>query len=512
MAKKFPLEIVIGATDKASAAIKKITDRVDRINEPFSRLSKNMGKLTDATGLAKVGTSLAAVGSAAVTTAKRIAVGFTAATAAVSLFTYRTAMAADNIGDTAQRLNISTDALQAWTYGFEQADVAPEALNSSLDTLNKNLGLAKIGMGKSVKIFAGLGLDPKKFKTVDQLLPALAEKLSRISDPAKRAAIANRLLGDAGAQMAVKLAEGPQALRDMEAAARKASAVMDGSVIESAGVLDMRLKSLRATFAGVTGNAMGKLYPALIKIAEGLQAAIVKYQPQINAFAQRFADGIPSALDKTAQAFSQISAAVSPLIDFVGTLFEIFGAGNTILATFAVVVGGQLIVALFNLGVALAGLGVTMTAAFAAPALIIAGVIAAVAAGWYLYKNWDRVVGYFKKMFTDLRDGLAIIWNSIKTTAVEAFDWIYSKLQYHPLALIFKGMQWGIGKLGALGGSAQTPTMAPAIGAGAQSARRDQVEVKIDLSNLPPGTRTSATASDGVGFDLQRGYAMPGVN
>ncbi len=511
MPKQFPLEIVIAATDKASAAIKRITDRVDRINEPFARLSKNLGKLSDASGLSRVGSALSAVGSAAVDTAKRITLGFVAATTAVGLFTYRTAMAADTIGDTAKRLNVSTDALQAWTYGFDQADVGPEALTASLDTLNKQFGLAKIGMGKGLPILRGLGIDPKRVKTLDELLPLLADRLSKISDPAKRSAIATKLLGDAGSQMAIKLAEGPKALAEMVQAAKAAGAIIDPDTIEKAGKFDEVMKSLRATFKGVAGNAMGQLYPTLIKIAEAIQQAIIKYQPQINAFAQQFADKLPAALDKTFEAFGQISTAVSPLIDLVGKLFEIFGVGNTILGAFVLLVGAQLIGALFSLGLALAGLGVSLTVAFAVPALIIAGIAALIALGWTLYKNWDNVTKNLKTLWSNAGKELSEYWEAMKSGAVAAFDWIYSKLQNHPLFLLFRAQKWALGMAG-IGGGAPVGSAAP-IGVGVLPApQKQQVEVKVDLSNLPTGTRTEVQGSGGIDWQLSRGFAMPGAN
>jgi len=511
MPKQFPLEIVIAATDKASAAIKHITDRVDRVNEPFARLSKNLGKLTESTGLARVGTALAGVGTAALDTTKRIAFGFAAATTAVGLFTYRTAMAADEIGDVAARLNVSTNALQAWTYGFEQADVAPEALNSSLDTLNKNLGLAKIGMGKALPLFRGLGLDPKKFKTLDDLLPALADRLSRISDPVKRSAIATKLLGDAGSQMALKLAEGPKALRDMEEAARAVGAVIDPGVVENAGKFDMVWKSLRATFKGVAGNVMGELYPSIIDLTKALQRFLLDHRDEIKEWAKNFGEKLPDNIKKLSASFDRLRAAVQPIADVFKFFVDNIGLANTVLLALSVTIGGSLIGALFNLGIALAGLGISLTAAFLVPAAIIAGLGVLIYIGWQIYKNWDNITRNIRALWDRLVAGLKQNWEDIKLAAVAAFDWIYDRLQNHPLFLIFKGMRWAFGQIGSIGGSGPVASAAP-IGAGVSLAQpRQKVEVKVDLSNLPTGTRADASATDGVLFDLSRGWAMPGV-
>lgn len=517
MAKKFPLEIVIAATDKATAVLNRVADRMDRFNAPFQRLRKSFGQLADKSGLSGVGDALKSVGAAAINIGKKVALGITAASVALGFFTYRQAMAADAIGDTAARLHISTTAFQAWRFGFEQADVSQEAFTASLDTLNKNLGLAKIGMGKALPLFRALGIDPRKFKTVEQLLPALASRLSRISDPTKRAAIATKLLGEAGADMALTLARGPKALEAMEAAARRAGAVIDGSVIESAGVLDMRLKALRSTLASVAGNALGRLYPALIKIAEGVQAALVRYQPQIEAFAAQFATKIPGYIDNTVRVFQSLVAVAGKVAAGIRWMNETFGTTATTVALVASTIGIGLTSALAKLAVMLVRLGVTFAVAFPIPTLIIAAVAAAVAAGWWLYKNWDKVSMAIGDTIDWIVGKFRAAWDLVKSSAMAAFEWIAEKLQFifehSPVFAVFKGIQWLANKASGTPGAASA-AVAPAIGAslmqpGAQS--KQQVSVKVDLSNLPPGTRATAQASDGILFDLSRGWAMPGV-
>jgi phage-related minor tail protein len=518
MAKRYPLDILISVTDKASAALNRVADRIERRFKPFADLRKSIGNFADQSGLAGVGTALKNVGAEALAVGRRVAIGLTVATAAIAAFTLQHVNAADAIGDTAARLNISTDALQAYQFGFQRADVDQQAFISSLDTLNKNLGLAKIGLGKALPLFRGLALDPRKFKTIDELLPVLAQRLSRIPDPAKRAAIASRLLGEAGAQMAVKLAEGPKALEEMMSAARKAGVLLRADTIEAAGELDERLKSLRSTFQGVAGNALGQLYPALIRIAEGVQAAIIRYQPQIEAFATQFAQRLPVYIDRTIDALRGLRDAFEPIASLIGFLVEKFGAGNVVIGAFAVLVGGKLIAALYGLGTSLVALGASMSAAFVVPALIVAAVAAAVAAGWWLYKNWDKVSDAIGGTIEQIVINFTLAWERVKKGAVSAFEWLIDKLKMiwenSPLGLMFRGIGWVADRVGdAMGGGAAPVASAAPVGGGllAGGPRRDYVTVKVDLSNLPPGARTSASASDGMALDLSRGWAMPGV-
>lgn len=513
MAKTYPLNIVIGATDQATAKIRAVQERISGLMKPLQRVTASVASFSERIGLTRVGTEALAVGR----TLGVMAIAAGGAAVAFGALSLRTADTVGALADTADRLRISTDALQAWTYGFEQADVSQEQFTRSLDQLVKNLGDAKLNMGRAVPIFRGLGIDPKNFQAVDQLLPVLADRLSKISDPAKRAAIAERLLGEAGATMALKLAEGPQALRDMEEAARSAGAVIDGSVIKSADVLVDRLNSLRRTFAGVSGNILGRLYPSLIKIAEALQAAIVKYQPQLTAWAETFAGNLPANVDRLVAAFNELATAAAPFVTAIGWVVDNFGAANTLLAAMAAIIGGKLIIAVAALGVNLAALGVSMTVAFAAPALIVAGVLAAVAAGYYLIKNWSTISDVIGGTIEQIGINFSLLWDGVKTAALDAVNWITEKFQWlvdnHPLVRAFRGVRSLFSDGGSPAGG--TPAGAAPIAGGllnAPATPRQSLDVTVDFANMPAGARANAVTTGDIPLQLNRGYAMPGVN
>lgn len=517
MAKRFPLEIFISATDKASAVLNRLADRVERFQAPFTRLRKAFGEFADKTGLAKVGTAIKNVGAEALAVGRRVAVGLSVATIALGAFIKRHADAGDAVNDTAERLNIGRGALQEFTYAFKFFGVEQAQVVAGLDSLHKNLGQAQAGMGKAVQIFRGLGIDPKKFKSTSDLLPVLANRLSRISDPAKRAAIAGKLLSDsAGPQMAVLLGKGTAELARWREEARKTGSVIEDEALDGVSKFNDQLDKLGFMLRGSVGNALGKLYPALTNIGKAIEGAIVRYQPQIEAFAEQFGANLPRYIEAIVDAFRGLRDALSPVVNLVAWMVDKFGAGNTVMISFAAIVGGKLIGALLSLGMALVGLGVKMTVAFGAPLLIVAGVAAAVAAGWWLYKNWDKVSAGIGKIWDRVVDGFKSAWERIKKAARDAFGFVLDTLKSmwdnSPFGLIFRGFGAIMDRIQGTSGAA--PVSAPSVSGrlpGPWAPPRQQVDVKVDLSNLPPGTRATATASDGIGLDLSRGFAMPGL-
>ncbi|HWK52679.1 MAG TPA: hypothetical protein VNR40_22455 [Steroidobacter sp.] len=512
MAKRFPLEILISATDKATAVLNRLSERFEKLTQPFSRLRKAFDGLAERSGIARVGDALRGVGSSIAAVSRRVAFATSLATGALGALIYRQLQASDAIGDTAARLNISTDALQAYQYGFGQADVSAESFTSALDTLNQGLGLAKIGMGKALPLFRGLAIDPKKFRTLDELLPALADRLSRISDPTKRAAIATKLLGDAGAQMALKLVEGPKALDEMGDAARKAGAIIRTDAITAAGKFDQTMNKLRSTLKGVAGNALGKLTPALDKIAEAFGKAIIDNQPKIEAFAEKFADNLPDALEKAGAAFETLQDVLKKLDKAFQWCSDKIGTTNTVIGILAVVAGGPVIGALATLTAAVMRLGLAFAVAFPIPTIIALAVIAI----WQLWKNWDKVSAWIGDKLEWLGDFFESVWDKLPNGLKRVLRIIKALWDGSPLGLLFRSIGAVFDHIQAASGpgaGAATPTAPPVGGRllGPLAGPRQQVDVRVDLSNLPPGTRAIATASEGIGFELSRGYAMPGA-
>lgn len=517
--KKFPLAIVISAVDKATGVLRGITQRLDQFHKPFRQLTGAFRVLMEKSGLKGIGLALKDVGRTALDIGRTLTFGLAGAAASAAVLVIGLTRSAKGVGDLSARLNISARTLQAWTYGFDRANVAPEAFSASLETLSKNLGDAKAGIGRALPIFRGLGIDPRRFRTVAELLPVLANRLSRISDPVKRAALAERLLGDAGSAMAVALAKGPKVLREMEAAAAKAGAIIDDETIKRASEFDDTLQSVFTTLKATGASVLGQLYPALMKIAQALQASVVAHLPQIREFAAKFGEKLPGYIDRTLKVLRALGGIMSSLGRGIEWLNDHIGTTATVLTVVATTIGGSLTAALVKLSAQLVRLGITFALAFPEVALIVAAIAAVVAAGWWLYSNWDKVSMAIGDSIDWVVDKFTRAWQWIKDTAVKAFNFIADKFESasktNPMFAALRGTAWLMGKAWDAAGTSSPP--APSVGAsllapnGNGPGPKQQVEVKVDLSNLPPGTRTSATASDGVLFDLNRGYALPGM-
>ncbi len=138
--------------------------------------------------------------------------GAGAVAAGAAHFTHEMAEQADALGDTAERLGISTDALQAWGYAAQLSGSSAEEFQGALGMLQRSLANAEGGGKEQRKALRDLGVAYEdasgQARPMEDVLADIAEGVSRISDPNKQAAAAMRLFGRQGGRLLPLLRRG----------------------------------------------------------------------------------------------------------------------------------------------------------------------------------------------------------------------------------------------------------------------------------------------------------------
>ena len=176
----------------------------------------------------------------------------------------------DRISKLSDELNISTESLVSWGHAAGLAGSSSQDVEKGLRKFVKVLGELDAGISDTAKNFTALGLN------VNQLIEAgpekaftmVAESISKIDDPMRRAAIATSLFGKNGQKMMVMMMGGAGGL----AAARKEADALgitfdrlEGSKIEAANDAMLRLKT---SFTGISRKAAIQLAPMIEFAAE----------------------------------------------------------------------------------------------------------------------------------------------------------------------------------------------------------------------------------------------------
>ncbi|WOI32884.1 hypothetical protein R1T40_18400 [Tritonibacter scottomollicae] len=252
------LNIVLAARDREFArAMDRNIRRVERFAARSQRDLSKISKRFDALGFAakRMGPLIAALGAGAVIGKLQ-----------------RTVSTLDDIGKTADKIGLTTDALQEWRTIAESAGVAQGALDSSLERFNKRLGEAQQGGGAASKMLKQLGLDAGELATagLDEAMKQVADQIAGLADPTERAAAAAALFGREGVAMVNLLREGSAGMDRMRQEARDLGIIIDESLIRGAEDAQTKLDLMSRVIDAQLNSALVELAPLLVGGATAL--------------------------------------------------------------------------------------------------------------------------------------------------------------------------------------------------------------------------------------------------
>lgn len=143
---------------------------------------------------------------------------------------------ADEIDTATKRLGIGVEALQEYRAALQVAGDAGANFDDGARTLLERMGETARGTGAGAKIFERLGIAVRKasgeMKSLEDILPEIADGLAGVGSEAERADIANKLFGGQGQNFVALLNQGSDALSRQREEMREMGIVMDAQVVK----------------------------------------------------------------------------------------------------------------------------------------------------------------------------------------------------------------------------------------------------------------------------------------
>lgn len=547
MAKRFPLSVIIEAVDRLSGPLRRIGATVSKFQ---GRIAANKIDFFNDGGfkrqldvITKSGAEVRGIFGGVAKSAAIMAGAMSLVAAGFSATILSFSNMAGDISDTADRLGIGTEKLQELTYAAKLGGVEAEEFAAVLQKLNINIGKAASGKGKeAADVFAGLGIDPKKITDVSAVLPILADRLNKITNPAKRAAAQAILLGKTGPKLQTLLGLGSKGIQELADRARSLGLVIADKDVRAGEAFGDTIDTLKMTMQGLVNMMGAALLPTLQDLADKLITWFINNRPQIEKFFAEFAEKLPERIDKAIVFLGQLWAmleGVAGVVDFVSRHIDGFGVALAFLA------GAYIATGIFNLVIAIKTLSLALAAT---PVGWIILAVAALAAGAYLLiKNWDAVKTWW---FNFWPEALA----AVKNFAVDAVQWV---VQNNPFVLLIKGalklmslisgidlekkfgnmlpkdlqILYGIGDAA---GQAFPRTVVPKnpdapmqpdavevqqpvtqqtpadLMRQAMGGKDKELKLTVDFNNLPPGARVGVENRDNAKIELNQGYQFGG--
>lgn len=292
------------AQNQTDAKLNQIERKFQRSNRVVKDEATGLGKALEgvksfgggvAAGLPVIGAGMTGVGVAA----GAAAVGVAALVASLRGVQESAAWAA-TLTDAADRIGVTTEALQELRYIADETGVDLAQLDKSLEALNGTLGAFKtgIGSGRITPIFEALGLtqaDLANVNNAQELLPILADRLGQVGDRAAQVQLARKL----GIEPLLPLLRsGSEGLERMAKEGRDLGLVLSADVVGGLDETDRALEKNRQQIDANVRSMKATLAPFWVWVTE--QAAKAS-RAISNLFTFTESERLQSAIDLRAR-------------------------------------------------------------------------------------------------------------------------------------------------------------------------------------------------------------------
>ncbi len=235
---------------------------------------------SDTSGLTKgvktAETNLAKVSKAARNTANafvKMGLTFGAAAAAASTAIISSNLKTiDSLAKTADKLGVTTEALQGLQHAGELTGVSVDTMNMALQRMTRRVAEAANGTGEAVKALDELGLSAEELNSLspDEQMLKIAGAMEEVTNQSDRVRLAMKLFDSEGVALVNTLGQGEDALKAMTGEVETLGASItrvDAAKIEMAN--DAMLRASKAS-AGFAQQLTTKVAPSLTAVVNEL--------------------------------------------------------------------------------------------------------------------------------------------------------------------------------------------------------------------------------------------------
>jgi len=357
--------------------------------------------------------------------------------------------AGDALDKMSKRTGFSAEALSELGFAAEQSGTDLATLEKGVRTMQRAVNDLERGLSTQVDAFTDLGLsiDDLKGRSPEAQFKLIADRLSKIEDPSKRAALAMMILGRAGTQLLPMLSNGAKGIQALQEEARALGLTISTEAAgDAAELTDTWNRLVRVLKAGafIIGAALA---PTIITMTRAVMRVVI-----------RIADWIKRNRELVVGAAKILAliGAIGISLIVAGGLIAGVAAGFGVLATIVSTVGAVLGVVVTVLGALLSPIGLAIVAVVALGAAILKWTGAGSAALAWLAEKFGTLRDFVRNVVGGIVDALAagdialaakVLWAGLKIAWEKGTDalqrkWINFSSDFQKLAIIaFSGMQ-----------------------------------------------------------------------
>ncbi|MAM95675.1 hypothetical protein [Parvibaculum sp.] len=215
---------------------------------------------------------------------------------------------ADEIDTATKRLGIGVEVLQEYRAALQVAGDAGANFDDGARTLLERMGETARGTGEGVKIFERLGIQIRKssgeMKSLEDILPEIADGMASVGSEAERADIANKLFGGQGQNFVALLNQGSDALARQREEMREMGIVMDEQVVKRYAEASDKSEILTKAIDVQLKSAFVDLAPTIVSTLDlfaKIAKAINAITDSVTDLENKTTDNLAAELDRMVQ-------------------------------------------------------------------------------------------------------------------------------------------------------------------------------------------------------------------
>jgi len=266
----------------------------------------------------------------------------------------------DQVAKMAKRTGLSVETLSELRFVASQTGTEFESLEMAFRKMQRSIYDAGRGLSTAVDALEDLGLT---FQDLDGLSPEdqfklLAEHISKVEDPTRKAAIAMSLFGRTGTNLLPMFASGAKGIEVLQAEARRLGLTMSGEDATAAEDFTDALDALWKVVKMGVFNVGAALAPVLQQIAETFTSVAMKVSTWVKANQQLIVTALKviAIVIAVGIALTVLGTVISGLGTMLGVLITVIATVGAILKVLGAVIAflvspiGMVIAALAALG------------------------------------------------------------------------------------------------------------------------------------------------------------------
>jgi phage-related minor tail protein len=302
------------------------------------------------------------IGKIGSTLTKSITVPILGAVSALTAFSIKSAYAADEIGDTAEKIGLSAEALQEWNHTATILGVSTERMERAFVKVNGILGDIATGNGdKYAESLAliGLSLDDLEGKNTDEAFNLIRDALSGVEDEAIRLGVANDLLSErVAADIIPVLTQEASTINDLKNEARELGIVTNEQAAQAGeftDALDRTKQAVSSLGVDLASTLLPVIQELIIKVRDNVVPTLKDWIEKWNT--------MDSGTKKIIVTLTGLVAAIGPVLSVVGKvgpLLNMASIGLKAVGTFGIFAGVGINAATLGIGALIAILAMAL--------------------------------------------------------------------------------------------------------------------------------------------------------